>query len=415
MPTSCFVTAANIDDEESGLFGGRKETDILWKDVGWVDDAHKRSCASGPGASQPCPPHFRSSNPLTDVGLFRMGSDKSKCRLRLSGCRGSGYLPEGSRPLLQGRPPALISWETEESGRRYFTDYPRIPEELNDQKVPEGEATERVVLATWLYIRDEDSGRTQMVDNSYDGRSRHWQEENVTQFILGINRNLEPYVAMYVSNFDVDGPWRLGGGEGNLRCGSPGVFPNTEKYGDWGASSYYRWVEIQGHIGFCYVKGLPILEGAWMATFRELAGVDCAAFGKFFAKKLARAVEKIVSVREEKWEPLMVEPEFNPLEDKLNELEMEVKMMKETQLAKENEMRNEFHQRDARVLNVINARLEKEVEGRLEDMEKKVKKVQSCFHAFRHDRPALDAWQKAAVREIEEKVRNIKPRSWWGG
>ena len=41
MPAACFVTAANNDEEGSGLFGGRRERDILWRDICWVDKSHK--------------------------------------------------------------------------------------------------------------------------------------------------------------------------------------------------------------------------------------------------------------------------------------------------------------------------------------------------------------------------------------
>ena len=178
MPAACFVTAANNDEEGSGLFGGRRERDILWRDICWVDKSHKEE--KEPLAGIPSYV-LTPSNPLTDVGLFRMAPDWSKARWVGAGDKPIGSLPEGCRPLLQGTPDALNTWEVD-GKRKYFTDYPRIPDELNDQKVPAGEATKRSVLATWLYIRGEKQCWDAVgVDGSCDGNVRSWFQEDVIQ------------------------------------------------------------------------------------------------------------------------------------------------------------------------------------------------------------------------------------------
>ena len=386
MPAACFVTAANNDEEGSGLFGGRRERDILWRDICWVDKSHKEE--KEPLAGVPSYV-LTPSNPLTDVGLFRMAPDHSKSRWVGTGCRGSGYLPEGCRPLLQGTPDVLNTWEVD-GKRKYFTDYPRIPDELNDQKVPAGEATKRSVLATWLYIRGEKQDRPAWVDGSCDGRVRSWFEEDVIQFILGVDVNLRPYIAMYTYLFDVDDT------AANIR--RPGVnsgkFPKGEKHGVWSGSPHYRWVRIEQGLGFCYVKGLPILEGVWMATFKKLAGM-CGGeevFGSEFAKNLAEAVQKIVSSKGKTWDPVLTEPEPNPLEDKLYALELEfMKMKRRSEVERVAERRDKWEERI-------------ELEKRLN---KKIKGLEDSLSSFRG--------------EMDEKIKRITgalartKRSWWSG
>lgn len=387
MPAACFVTAANNDEEGSGLFGGRRERDILWRDICWVDKSHKEE--KEPLAGIPSYV-LTPSNPLTDVGLFRMATDWSKARWVGAGDKPIGSLPEGCRPLLQGTPDALNTWEVD-GKRKYFTDYPRIPDELNDQKVPAGEATKRSVLATWLYIRGEKQCMDAIrVDGSCDGNVRSWFQEDVTQFILGIDVNLRPYIAMYTSHFDVDD------GRANIRRPrvSSGKFPKSEKYGHWSGSPHYRWVRIEKGLGFCYVKGLPILEGVWMATFKKLRGSAGSeeVFGSEFAKKLAKTVEKIVSSKGKPWEPVLTEPEPNPLEDKLDALELEIiNMKRRREMEREVEISDRWSERV-------------ELETRLN---KRIKGLEDSLSSFRGE-------MDEKMKRITGALARVK-RSWWSG